>query len=459
MKRAIFALAVSACALFRASAAPDFRSDPAAFQTEAYICVIQADQALDEGDDATARAYYAEGLDLFRELAKAYPGWEPRVIAYRIAYCEEKLEALADAPRVMPETAVVSAAAPAAAPARPATVPADEDAASALSRAKADRAEALARAHAAEQALAEMQSRDSEASGTLKTLEARLARQAEETRAALAAKDAEIAKGREAAAAAEAKAEEAEAEAKKQARRLAALENSLSETAGELERAREEIGRLEKALGEAELAEAKAREEMTLLSQDLSEAEKRLAAREAEAAAAQAAAPRAPVAAAPAAVEPTPVQTAPAPGARTAVETLLAQGKHSAALAAARAALKEVPGDKSLRELEGLSLLRLKRYTEAMGVLVPLAEANRDDAAIHSALGAAFMGARYTDEARDAYEVAVKIDPKRRDAHWNLAQLYAFSEPKNLRKARKHYEKAKELGLPPSARLDAALAN
>lgn len=457
MKRTLLAAAVFALAAFCASAAPDFRSDPAAFQTEAYIRVMQADQALDEGDDATARAYYAEGLDLFRELAKSYPGWEPRIIAYRIAYCEDKLDALADAPRVWTEDAagaVAAADVPTApavaapsAPARPATVPADNDAASALSRAKADRAEALARAHAAEQELSAVRSRGDEAAGTLQALEARLAKEREEARAALEAKDAEIARCTAEKVAAERGKEEAEAETAKLARRYESLEKSLEETAGELEAAREEIARLSKALGEAELAEAKAREEIALLSQDLSEAEARLAAGETVAENPQAAAAETPLAPAAGIV----------PAAKTTVEVLLAQGKNSAALAAARAALKEMPSDRSLRELEGFALLRLKRYTEAMGVLVPLAEENRGDAAIHSALGAAFMGARYTDEARDAYEVAVKIDPKRRDAHFNLAQLYAFSEPKNLRKARKHYEKAKELGLPPSPRLDAAL--
>ena len=431
----LLALSLAVLPAARASAAPDFRSDPAAFQTEAYIRVMQADQALDEGDEATARAYYAEGLDLFRELAKAYPGWEPRIIAYRIAYCEDKLEALADAPRVYAEAEPAPAIAAPTAPARPAAVPADDDAASALSRAKADRAEALARVHAAEQAVSEMQTRNGEAAETLKALESRLAKERAEARAALEAKDAEIARcTAEKVAAGQAK-EAAEAETGKLSRRCESLERTLDETAGELEAAREEIARLSKALGEAELAEAKAREEIALLSQDLSEAEARLAAAE----------------------TPLPPAAGIVPAAKTTVEVLLAQGKNSAALAAARAALNEMPSDRSLRELEGFALLRLKRYTEAMGVLVPLAEENRDDAAIHSALGAAFMGARYTDEARDAYEVAVKIDPKRRDAHFNLAQLYAFSEPKNLRKARKHYEKAKELGLPPSPRLDAAL--
>ena len=443
----LLALSLAVLPAARASAAPDFRSDPAAFQTEAYIRVMQADQALDEGDEATARAYYAEGLDLFRELAKAYPGWEPRIIAYRIAYCEDKLEALADAPRVYAEAEPAPAIAAPTAPARPAAVPADDDAASALSRAKADRAEALARVHAAEQAVSEMQTRNGEAAETLKALESRLAKERAEARAALEAKDAEIARcTAEKVAAGQAK-EAAEAETGKLSRRCESLERTLDETAGELEAAREEIARLSKALGEAELAEAKAREEIALLSQDLSEAEARLAAAETPAETPQEAAAETPL----------PPAAGIVPAAKTTVEVLLAQGKNSAALAAARAALNEMPSDRSLRELEGFALLRLKRYTEAMGVLVPLAEENRDDAAIHSALGAAFMGARYTDEARDAYEVAVKIDPKRRDAHFNLAQLYAFSEPKNLRKARKHYEKAKELGLPPSPRLDAAL--
>jgi len=452
MKRLAAALLAFLAAAAVASAAPDFKSDPGAFQTEAYIRVIQADQALDEGDGATARAYYAEGLDLFRELASAYPGWEPRAVAYRIAYCEEKLEALADAPRVIPEGAaepVSAPAAPAPIAASPAvTVPAGEDAASALSRAKADRAEALARAHAAEQALSEMQARDAEATGALQTLDARLSRQEEEARAALAAKDEEIARATAEKVEAEKRLEEAAAETAKQARRLESLDKTLEQVAGELEAARAEILRLTKALGEAELAEAKARDEARLLQDALAETERELAAREAANPVYQTAGEG-----------PAPAAPPAAPEAKTTIEALLAQGRNSAALAAARAALKELPDDKTLRELEGFALLRLKRYTDAMNALVPLAEENRDDAAIHSALGAAFMGARYTDEARDVYEVAVDIDPKRRDAHWNLAQLYAFSEPKNLRKARKHYEKAKELGLPPSARLDAALAD
>ena len=66
-------------------------TDPAQIQTEAYVNLVQADQSLDAGRLDEALAQYQTARDYYRQLAKDFPGWEPRVIQYRKTYCDNQI--------------------------------------------------------------------------------------------------------------------------------------------------------------------------------------------------------------------------------------------------------------------------------------------------------------------------------------------------------------------------------
>jgi FtsZ-binding cell division protein ZapB len=63
-------------------------------QVAAYIAVVKADLARDNGAIAEARKRYQEALDLYTAIAKTDPKWHPDIVQFRIAYCRSQLEAL-----------------------------------------------------------------------------------------------------------------------------------------------------------------------------------------------------------------------------------------------------------------------------------------------------------------------------------------------------------------------------
>ena len=63
-----------------------------------------------------------------------------------------------------------------------------------------------------------------------------------------------------------------------------------------------------------------------------------------------------------------------------------------------------------------------------------------------------------TAKAEEAFRQSLSIDPNYMNAHFNLAVMYANSEPPSLQLAKKHYEKAKLLGAEPDPVLERRLA-
>lgn len=151
----------------------------------------------------------------------------------------------------------------------------------------------------------------------------------------------------------------------------------------------------------------------------------------------------------------TPASMGPNPS--DAVRHLMQSGNDSAALAAVREARKVSPDDRDLALLEGTSLVRLRLYPEAVSLLSILAQKNPRKAEIHAALGAAQIGAGSYEEARKTLLESVRLDDNLPESHFNLAQIYARIEPKNLAQARKCYQQALELGLAPNERFEQAL--
>lgn len=71
---------------------------------EIYQLIQQTDAFREQGQFSQARTGYERAQELLRTLKKGYPQWNERVIAYRLRYVAEKLEAL---PTVEPASQVV----------------------------------------------------------------------------------------------------------------------------------------------------------------------------------------------------------------------------------------------------------------------------------------------------------------------------------------------------------------
>ena len=53
--------------------------------------------------------------------------------------------------------------------------------------------------------------------------------------------------------------------------------------------------------------------------------------------------------------------------------------------------------------------------------------------------------------------MALKLDKNLPECLYNLAQLYALVDPKDVKQARKYYQQALDLGVTPDAQLDKVL--
>ncbi|HQF19746.1 MAG TPA: hypothetical protein PLT37_00715 [Kiritimatiellia bacterium] len=482
-------------------------SDPGQIQTEAYIQLVQADQSLDAGRLDEALRQYQAARDYYVRLAREFPGWEPRVIQYRKTYCDNQIadiqrQQAGGSPREeWPELEPLPGEAPAAAP--PAVAVAPEEPAPV-----ADRSVEInylkSRIASLEE---ELRTRDSQ-QAEYDTLAAQYKQCRQELANANQQVQNEKNAGQSALAALQAEADKKdeqlrdlrkELKSKKQLdQALNDLEAKVNELQAQNQRLDDEIQALNRELDDAEIradqAELKlqqAEASLKAANKALEKAEKAAQARvqkdepapakTQEAAAAKpsrkpavADVPMPPVAPekAPPAEQPAPpalpppvkVTSTAAPrevpagmNAADFVRQLLQEGQNDAALATVLVARQSHPADMNLVLIEGITLIRLQRYSDAAILLVDLARNNPRNAEINATLGAAMMGAGFYEEARESLLAAIRLDKHLPECLYNLAQLYALVDPKDLKQARKYYKQALALGVMPDAQLEAIL--
>jgi Flp pilus assembly protein TadD len=93
------ALAGIALTALLSSFAPPARAAEATSESEralsdAYVALVQADQARDAQDWKKAVEGYREALDRYQRLSRKHPNWEPDIVQYRITYCGNQIEAI-----------------------------------------------------------------------------------------------------------------------------------------------------------------------------------------------------------------------------------------------------------------------------------------------------------------------------------------------------------------------------
>ncbi len=87
-------------------------------------------------------------------------------------------------------------------------------------------------------------------------------------------------------------------------------------------------------------------------------------------------------------------------------------------------------------------------YDEALEQLTISIQHDPKNARAHNCVGVISSQKGYVNRAEDAFNEAVKIDPKFGDAHFNLAVLYATMDKPNPVQAEEHYQQAIDLGVP-----------
>lgn len=464
-------------------------SDPAQIMNEAYIHLVQGDQSLDAGRLEEAKALYGQAREYYQRLSREFPGYEPRIIQYRKTYCDNQIADIDNRREVVRPAPPVPESEPApswSAPVAPALAP------MASANASAERSVEVeflkSRIASLEAELAEYDTLQEEidslsAANRLLNQELEQAnrhlrsstqdgrQEAESLRGELTARDEQI------------RMLQRDLESKRQLDlALNDMEAKVNELNGMVERLHEEIQALHTELDDAEVRadQADLRAQM---------AEEQLAAVSTTAVPAAPAVPAEPAAAAPPAPKPDrkpakarPAERkesrpaappAPAPPRAAAsvpprpvpddmsaadfVRQLLQEGENDAALATVQDVRQNAPDDMNLELIEGIALIRLQRYSEAAALLIDIAKRNPRNPEVHATLGAAMMGAGFYDEARETLLMAIRLDKNLPECHYNLAQLYAFIEPINIRQARRHYRSARDLGLAADPQLEKAL--
>ncbi len=476
-------------------------SDPAQIQTEAYVNLVQADQSLDAGRLDEALAQYQAARDYYLQLARDFPGWEPRVIQYRKTYCDNQIADVErrkaggqpeEVPELPPDEPVAEPQPPETAPVEVAE-PAVPESAPAADR-SVEIGYLKSRIASLEADLSELGNLQDKLDGALaesgklrQDLDAanqQLAGQEDSNRSTLAGLRSDLAKKDE-----KILSLQQDADAKKQLdQALNDLEAQVGELRAQNERLNQEVKNLDAELDETEIRADQAELKATQAEAKLKDAENAIrdardgqadadkkrveldrkpapeklerAKPEEQAKAAESAPETAPAIPSKSPVMAT-VPPKPVPKGMLAsdyVRQLLQEGDNESALATVQEARKAFPTDMNLVLIEGIALIRLQRYPEAATMLVDLAKNNPRNAEIHATLGAAMMGAGFYEEARDTLLMAVKLDKNVGGEYfYNLAQLYALVEPIDLKQARKYYKQARDLGIAADPQLEKAM--
>ena len=102
----------------------------------------------------------------------------------------------------------------------------------------------------------------------------------------------------------------------------------------------------------------------------------------------------------------------------------------------------------------GIAYSRQGKFDEAIGVLNKALSFNESDAVARNYLGVCLGQEEQWREAEIQLRRAIELKPEYSDAHFNLAVLYASTQPPSLDRAKEHYAKATALGAAPDASLE-----
>lgn len=137
--------------------------------------------------------------------------------------------------------------------------------------------------------------------------------------------------------------------------------------------------------------------------------------------------------------------------------TQIQSRKLSAAEVALKKAIEINPKDAFAATNLGVVLCKQGRFDEAMASLKEALASDANDHIAQNYLGICYGEKSMKPEAEAAFLRSIEIRDAYPDAHFNLAVLYATSQPPSLEKAREHYDKAVRHGSEPDPSLEQLL--
>lgn len=138
--------------------------------------------------------------------------------------------------------------------------------------------------------------------------------------------------------------------------------------------------------------------------------------------------------------------------------TQIQSGKLSAAQVALEKAVALKPDDVFASVNLGNVYCRQGRFDDSIAILNRALQADSKNSVAHNYLAIALGKKGDTAKAEESFRASLAINPNYANAHFNLAVMYANAEPPSLQLAKKHYEKAKDLGAEPDSVLERRLA-
>ncbi|MGF1657759.1 MAG: tetratricopeptide repeat protein [Verrucomicrobiales bacterium] len=120
-------------------------------------------------------------------------------------------------------------------------------------------------------------------------------------------------------------------------------------------------------------------------------------------------------------------------------------------------ALEKEPDDAFSHQTLGIVYYRMERFDEAIAALTRSLDIEPNNPVAHNYLGITASQQGWTEAAEKEILEAVALDPNYSDAHFNLAVLYSLNQPPAIELARRHYQRAVELGAAPDSYLEGLL--
>jgi|GEM_PF-1347916 len=115
------------------------------------------------------------------------------------------------------------------------------------------------------------------------------------------------------------------------------------------------------------------------------------------------------------------------------------------------------PDNILLRTLMGIVHCRKNEFDNAIYLMEPLVKEVPSNTIARVVLGTAYFGLGRTPDAKKQMQEALAINPRLKEAHYNLAQIMLTEKTVDTAAAREHYRKALEMGSKPDTNLDLLL--
>jgi tetratricopeptide (TPR) repeat protein len=133
------------------------------------------------------------------------------------------------------------------------------------------------------------------------------------------------------------------------------------------------------------------------------------------------------------------------------------QQKYPEAEKALREAIRVAPNDAFSHSVLGIALVQQEKYDDAIQILSRAVALDPNDAKTRNYLGISSSRRGLQEAAEQECTKAIELDESYGDAHFNLAVIYATKTPPTKELAKRHYNRALELGVPKDAELEKLL--